>query len=109
MSKYKLRYFFDPGANICLWAANENARERFGYPVDISQLPISENTRRRVFYVAAWYDTSIDWGHPAGPSPWHADERQLFNSAAQNLLGKLRSELGKEFDLVDEVKYELHD
>jgi hypothetical protein len=102
MPNYKLRYFFDPGAGVCLWAGNDNARERFGYPVDPGGLPLCENTQRQIFYVIAWYDTSIDWSDPAGPSPWDLDERQRFNAAAQRLLGLLRTELGNEFDLVDE-------
>ncbi|HEY9681465.1 MAG TPA: hypothetical protein V6C86_07785 [Oculatellaceae cyanobacterium] len=102
MTKYKLRYFFDPGTCICLWTANDRAHEKFGYPVDISKLPLCENTQRRVIYIAAWYDTSIDWSYPADPSPWDVDERRLFNAAAQKLFDKLRTELGDEFELVDE-------
>jgi hypothetical protein len=104
MHKYRLRYFFDPGASICLWADNDSARERFGYPVDFSQLPICENTGRRMLYVIAWHDTSIDWTYPTDPSPWDADERQLFNAEAQKLLTKLRVELGNDFELIDESR-----
>ena len=42
----KLRLAFDPGSGICLWSTNEAARARYGYPVDHSQLPLTENTRR---------------------------------------------------------------
>lgn len=31
---FALRCFFDPGSGICLWANNDEARERFGYPID---------------------------------------------------------------------------
>jgi hypothetical protein len=102
MSKYKLRYFFDPGASSCLWSANDSAREKFGYPVDVWQLPLCENTQRRVIYVATWYDTSLDWSYPPNPSPWGEDELQSFNTEAQNLLTLLRIKLGNEFEIVDE-------
>lgn len=45
---YKLRYFFDFGSGICLWAANDAARDHFGYPVDSSKLPITSTLMHRV-------------------------------------------------------------
>ena|SRR5262245_60553946 len=102
MARYRLRYFFDPGADICLWAANDSARERFGYPVDASRLHLSENTSRRVRYLAAWHHTSIDWEYPPDPSPWDANERARFDAEAQRLLALLREELGPAFEILDE-------
>jgi hypothetical protein len=99
---YRLRYFFDPGGGICLWSANDAARERFGYPVKARSLPLTENTWRRVAYLCAWYDTSIDWRYPPDPSPWEGSERKRFNNEAQNLLARLRKELGPEFEIADE-------
>ena len=86
MAKYRLRYSFDPDAGICLWAANDAARERFGYPVDARDLPLPGNTRRQVWYVCAWFDTSINWDDPALPSPWGREERERFNAEAQKLV-----------------------
>jgi hypothetical protein len=102
MPKYRLRYFFDPGAGICLWTANEDAERRFGYAVDASKLPLLENTWRRVLHLCHWYDTSIDWNHPPDPSPWDAIECKRFNDEAQKLLAELRGQLGPDFELVDE-------
>ncbi|HEY9404323.1 MAG TPA: hypothetical protein VIQ24_16820 [Pyrinomonadaceae bacterium] len=101
MAKYRLRYSFDPGAGICLWAANDAAREQFDYPVDVRDLPLPENTRRRVWYVSAWFDTSIDWDYPPAPSPWSWEEREWFNSEAQKLLTLVREQLGLEFEVID--------
>jgi hypothetical protein len=102
MARYRLRYFFDPGADICFWAANDAARERFGYPINARELPLTENTWRRLSFLTAWYDTSIDWDYPPDPSPWDDAERERFNREAQRLLAVVREELGSDFEVVDE-------
>ena len=102
MAKYSLRFFFDPGAGVCLWAGNDAAKERFEYAVDLSQLPLPENSRRRALHVCYWYDTCIDWNRPSGQSPWDAAERNRFNVEAQKLLSMLREQLGPNFEIVDE-------
>lgn len=102
MPTYRLRYFFDPGGGICLWSANDAARERFGYPIDTRSLPLRENTWRRAAYLCSWHDTSIDWDYPADLSPWDASERERFNVEAQRLLALLREQLGREFEITDE-------
>jgi hypothetical protein len=104
MAKYLLRYFFDPGADICLWSSNDDALREFGYPVDARKLPLPENTWRRITHLAAWYDTSIDWNYPSDPSPWDESERQRFNSESQKLLAVLREQLGSDFEVEDESR-----
>lgn len=102
MATYKLRFFFSPGSGICLWSANDATREKWDYPVDVQALPLPENTWRKALYVMAWHDTSIDWSHPSGPSPWTDEERFNFNRAAQSLLALLREQLGSDFEICDE-------
>jgi len=97
MSRYVLRYFVDPGAGICLWSANDAAREKFGYPVQINNLGLSEDVVRKAISVMAWHDTSLDWSHPVGPSPWSEEERARFFEASQSLLAMLQQQLGPEF------------
>ncbi len=101
---YLFRYFFDAGAGVCLWAANDAARERFDYPIELVDLPISENLRRFLYHLTAWYDTSIDWNCPPDPSPWTQDEADRFNHAAKHGLARLRAELGNDFEIVDEFE-----
>lgn len=62
--------------------------------MDVAALDLAENTRRQATHLIAWYDTSIDWDHPIGPSPWSADEQIRFERAAQALLSSLRAQLG---------------
>jgi hypothetical protein len=57
---YKLRYSFDFGSGICLWAENDSAREHFGYPVHSSNLPITSTLMHRVEFVLSWYDTFLE-------------------------------------------------
>jgi hypothetical protein len=104
MSRYVFRYFFDPGSKVCLWSANDDARERFGYPVEIESLRLSQNLNARALHLVHWYDTSIDWSSPADPSPWSDEERARFAAAAHAFLEKLREFLGSEFEIRDEVQ-----
>jgi hypothetical protein len=101
-AKYRLRYAFDAGAGVCLWAGNDAARARFGYPIEAAALPLTDTTRQQVEKLIVWYDTGIDWMNPGGPSPWDAAEEQRFQTAARALAVLLEHELGPEFDLVDE-------
>lgn len=99
---YQLRFFFDPGSGVCLWAENDQARERFGYARDdLSLLPISRETQAKADELIARYDTSLNWDDPAGPSPWTEAKGQAFEVAAA-LLERIRAELGKKFDMVDD-------
>ncbi|MBW4662334.1 MAG: hypothetical protein KME15_27085 [Drouetiella hepatica Uher 2000/2452] len=103
-SVYRLRYFFDSGAGICLWAANDVTRDRLGYTVDSSKLPITSTLMHRVEFVLAWYDTFLDWDNPPRETQWKAIEGERFNLAAQEVLHLLREQLGAEFEIVDESK-----
>jgi hypothetical protein len=101
MARYVLRYFFDPGSGICLWSANDEARKRFDYPVQLTELGLSENLLRQAIYVMAWHDTSLDWSNPPNSS-WPDSERIRFQQASKNLLAMLREALGPKFEIRDE-------
>jgi hypothetical protein len=98
----QLRMAFDPGSGICLWASNEAARTRYGYPVDHWQLPLAENTRRWLSHLVTWFDTSIDWASPGDGDDWWTDaELQRFLTAKQRGLDLVREELpASEFEVV---------
>ena len=102
MAKYLLRYFFEPGAAVCLWSANHAARLAFGYPITAAQLHLSENSLRRIAHLCSWFDTSLDWSQPGLPSPWSAAEKQRFGTAAQLLLASVSKELGDDYEILDE-------
>lgn len=101
MTICSLRLAFDPGSGVCLWAANDAARARYGYPIDHWSLPLSENTRRWLNYLVAWFDTSIEWASPAdSDDQWDEAELQRFMAAKQRALELLAAELPpREFEV----------
>ena len=98
---YVLRFFFDYGGT-CVWTANDAARERFGYPVELSDLPIPQELRRELEMAGERFDTSLDWNDPSGPSPWSKAEAKQFRALSDNLLERLRTALGSDFEIRDE-------
>lgn len=100
-----LRFFFDAGAGVCLWAGNDAARARFGYAVAHQDLPISVNAQRWLDHLVAWFDTSLDWENaPARGAFWTEAEAARFRAAAAVGLAMLRRELGDGFAVRDEVE-----
>ena len=99
---YRLRFFFDHGSGVCLWTANDAARERLGdYPVLLEDLPLSPETVQEGEGLLTRYDTSLDRDDPGGPSPWRDEDVVAFHAAAVAFLARLRRELGPAFEIVD--------
>ncbi len=101
VDKLCLRYEFDAGSGVCLWAANAEAEARYGLAIDVAALPLSMKLCEQLHHLIAWYDTALDWDNPGGASPWSAEERQRFLAAARQGLLALRRELPTEFEVVD--------
>ena len=100
--KYKLRYFFEFGAGP-LWAINDAARRDFSIAyISPESLPLSEETQRRAGELAAWYDQSLNQEYPPDPSPWRQDECDRFNNASKQLFAIICTELGEDYNLVDQ-------
>ena len=102
--KFVLRFFFDAGAGVCLWAGNEAANERFGYAVDPEELPLTAETREAVDGLIARFDEGVDWNDPMVPGPWSRTEELEFAEAARDVLARVRRELGQEFEVRDESR-----
>jgi len=105
-AKYRLRYFFDWSC-LPLWSGNDAARDTFGYAIDLADLPLSDAIVTRVREICDWHDTALNQDYPSDPGPWDADECDRFNAASRTLLADLRSELGPDFDIIDEFKLQL--
>jgi hypothetical protein len=98
-----IRYFFDAGSGVCLWAGDDATKERHGYDIDADDLPLSTNTQRWLQYLIAWYDTSLNWDDPGGASPWSDDEQARFRLAAQEGITRLQHELASAgYEVCDE-------
>ena len=97
----RLRFAFEAGAGVCLWAANDDAQARFGLAVEQADLPLDGALRQTGEALIERFDTSLDWTDPAGPTPWTAGEADAFESAASAWLADLRAALGDGFEIVD--------
>lgn len=98
---YVLRFFFDY-SGTCLWSANDQARERFGYPVELADLPIPYELRVALSEACDRFDTSLDWGNPGGSSTWSEEDAKAFRQMSDELLSRLREALGPSFQIRDE-------
>jgi hypothetical protein len=98
---YRVRFSFDAGAGICLWAANDATRERYGYAIDAASLPIPESLGQRLVALIADYDSSVNWDYPPDPGPWDPPRESQFQEHATQVLALLRETLGAEYEVVD--------
>src|SRR5438105_14525878 len=87
---FSIRFMFDYGSGYCLWAGDDPTTERFGYTIDPAALDLCPATCRLVEFLLAWYDSSLDWDDPAGPSPWGRAESERFDYERRKMLGRLR-------------------
>ena len=102
MNLYQFRYFFSPDHTVCLWSSNDEANRRFGYPVNLEDLPISSFLRDKALKLMEHYDTSFDWDYLPGPSPWSETTTLEFHISAQELLLLFRNELGSDYEILDQ-------
>jgi hypothetical protein len=100
----RLRLFFDAGSGVCLWAQDEEAKQRFGYPVDLNALALPRDLHADLVRLIADYDATIDWDNPgatpdvdAGPTSFGYEPAAPLRDRVQRLLPRLRSALGLGF------------
>jgi hypothetical protein len=60
-----LRFFFDAGSGVCLWAYDDEAKARFGYPVESGILDVSQTLRDEIEQLITDYDDTFPWDDPA--------------------------------------------
>lgn len=102
-NKLRLRYFFDAGSGVCLWAGDDATQAQFDFAIDADNLPLSINTRLWLRYLIAWFDTSLNWDDPGGPARWSDDEQARFRLAAQDGFSRVQHELALAgFEVFDE-------
>jgi hypothetical protein len=102
-AKYRLRFFFDTGAGVCLWPGNDAAREKYDDAIDPRSLPLPEETIEDVERVTAWFDHWMDWANAPAPNPdWDEAENARWEAAARQVLDKLRRQLAPEHEIIDE-------
>ncbi len=98
---YVLRLFPDPGSGICLWAGNDAARARFGYPVEPTQLDLPPALAADLEAFVADYDAVFPWDDPGVRDPHRlaalAAEDAVFAQRINALLLRLKQALGQHF------------
>jgi len=100
--KYIFRFFFDYGSGVCIWAANEIAEKKFGYPVLSDELPISKALIDELDSLVIEYDDSLDWDNPPD-SPWTEEQFINFDNRANIAYIKLCKELGPNYEIKNEI------
>ena len=98
METYKLRFFFDNFAGVCLWAGDIATMERFDYPVDLDMLPIpSELSEAGDSLIARWER------HVYDEHPWPSgDSLAVFARDCRAFVGLLESALPDSYEIADE-------
>lgn len=98
-----MRLFFDAGSGICLWAGDDEAREKYGYPIELDDLPLKDETVRLGTKLIEKFDTSIDWGNPGDTTMWTEDEAAKFKHEVLELERCISKDLGSQYEILNEV------
>ncbi|MFI5831893.1 hypothetical protein ACIA6C_32345 [Streptomyces sp. NPDC051578] len=101
---YHLRFFFENGVDTPLWpgpSGTPDLDSPYGYPCAPEKLPITAVISDELTRLADLYQSSLDWDHPAGPSPWTRDQQESFQHEADTALEALRRELGDGWTVED--------
>lgn len=83
MAKYVLKYMFDWCSGTCLWSVNKEAEEKFGYLIDLDEIPLSRNLRNELEYLIDKHDEALDWNCPSNPLLWSEQEQNDFIERAK--------------------------
>ncbi|MFD6423871.1 hypothetical protein [Streptomyces sp. NPDC060198] len=100
-----LRFFFEYGVDTPLWPGPSGMPDLdspYGYPSDPGNLPLTPGTSHELTRLADLYQSSLDWNHPAGPSPWTHEQQESFRREADRGLETLRRELGDDWTVEDQ-------
>ncbi|MFF2081349.1 hypothetical protein ACFVXG_42090 [Kitasatospora sp. NPDC058162] len=101
---YHLRFFFEYGVDTPLWPGPSGAPDLdspFGYPCAPEKLPITPASQDELLRLSELYQSSLDWDHPGGPSPWTGEQWQSFRAEADTALEALRRDLGAGWTIED--------
>ena len=102
VSQYIIRFWFEHGGT-CLWSVNEKAKARYGYAIDHSNVPISNDLVSELDNLESLYIGYLDWEYPPNPSPWTSHEKGYFINKANIVHKKLIVELGEEFEVINDL------
>ncbi|MBD5144940.1 MAG: hypothetical protein HDT21_03355 [Ruminococcus sp.] len=106
MAEYVIRFFFEYGCvGDCLWCGNDAARDKFDVdPIEFDKLNLSEKLKAALTQLSDEFQSSLDWEYPPYPSPWTKEHWENFNSRTNDVYDRLVSELGSNFEIINEVR-----
>lgn len=97
MATYKLRFFFDNFAGVCVWSGNSETFERFDYPIDLGMLPLPGALIEAGNAIIRRWER-----HVFDNQPWPAgDSLATFARDCGTLLARLQA-LPDDFEILDE-------
>lgn len=95
----RLRFFLDAGSGVCLWAWDDAAKKKFGYAVELDDIPLPRDLVADLMHLMADYDAMIDWDDPANtgndgtPTAFGYEADAPFRTRIATLLPRLRAAL----------------
>ncbi|MDX8352076.1 hypothetical protein [Cognatiyoonia sp. IB215182] len=97
MATFEVRLMFEWGGP-CLWGMNEAAKSAFGgYSGLENTLPLSEDTKAKLFELIEVHDRALDCANPGGPSLWSKEDFDRFETEARGILKVIQTELDDRF------------
>lgn len=99
VATYEMKFMFDWGSGTCVWSVNDAAHERYDYPVDLAELPISPDLLKRLQDLVDWHDEALNWDDPGSDLVWDEVQIKAFDEKAIVLYHELCQELGEEYEI----------
>lgn len=97
MAVYEMKYMYDWGSGVCLWSTNDNAREKYGYPVFADDLPVSDELKDEIRYMTDKHDEALNWHCPNDDLLWNDEQTAAFKQEARKLYNRICLELGGDY------------
>lgn len=98
--KYELKFMYDWGSGVCVWATNAASKAKFqDYPVNTSDLPISPELADLLNRLIIQHDTALNWADPGSALLWNEAQQAAFIAQAQSAYQRLCAELGSDYEV----------
>lgn len=97
--RYIIKFWIDFGGE-CLWGVNEKARAKYGYPVDINDLAVSNELKKEIEKMCNDHDSYV-LDEAEDGKEWNKEEQKRFIEEVERpIFDKLKKELGDEYHLI---------